>query len=121
MGPLLQHWLTKNLLLNLEINFRCLNPGRLIPHWLEEAGLRVEGSCLVREFPGAAPQQIQRIATADEVTAQLEVEVGRRLWWMVWGLFVQGGARWWDEEEIVQECRKMGTIWGCLEIKALLR
>lgn len=121
MGPLLQHWLTTNLLLNLEINFRCLNPGRLIPLWLEKAGLRVERQCLARRFLGTrANNQNQGVETGDKAAIELEVEVGRRLWWMVWGSFVQGGVRWWDNEDIVKECGRMGTVWECLEIKSIL-
>jgi hypothetical protein len=122
MGPLLQHWLTTNLLLNLEINFRCLSPGRLIPLWLGKAGLRVEGSCLVRQFLGTyGTNNTKKVdGTGDKVEKELEVEVGRRLWWMVWGSFVQGGVRWWDDEEIVKECERMGTVWEILEIKSAL-
>lgn len=122
MGPLLQHWLTTNLLLNLEINFRCLSPRRLIPLWLEKAGLRVvEGNILVRRFLGTRTNLPNEVVEAgDKVAMELEVEVGQRLWWMVWGRFVQGGVRWWDDEEIVKECERMGTIWEVLEIKSTL-
>lgn len=121
MGPLLQHWLTTNLLLNLEINFRCLSPGRLIPLWLQKAGFRVEGNCQVRQFLGTKTNDQEQIVEAgDRVAIELEVEVGRRLWWMVWGPFVQERVRWWDDEEIVKECERMGTVWEFLEIKSTL-
>ncbi|CAG8959218.1 hypothetical protein HYFRA_00012576 [Hymenoscyphus fraxineus] len=47
LGPLLRTWLDNHLLLNLEKQFRCINPSRLFPEWLRDAGLRAEGSCIL--------------------------------------------------------------------------
>lgn len=120
MGPLLQQWITTKLLLNLEVNFRCLSPCRLIPLWLKTTGLRVEpGSCVVRRFLGTTKLGQRNPEEIEEPDLELEVEVGRRLWWMVWGSFVQGGIPWWKDEDIVQECAKLRTMWECLEIEAI--
>lgn len=47
LGPLLRTWLENHLILNLEKQFRCINPSRLFPEWLRDAGLRAEGSCIL--------------------------------------------------------------------------
>ncbi|KAF7881059.1 uncharacterized protein EAF02_006950 [Botrytis sinoallii] len=45
LGPRLRSWLDTHLTVNLEKQFRCLNPTRLFPLWLADAGLWAEGSC----------------------------------------------------------------------------
>ncbi len=47
LGPRLRQWLDNHLILNLERQFRCINPSRLFPIWLADAGLRAEGSTIV--------------------------------------------------------------------------
>lgn len=46
LGPRMRDWFDQNLMLNIEKNFRCINPCRLIPDWLGEAHLRGPGSQL---------------------------------------------------------------------------
>lgn len=44
LGPKLRAWLDDHLLLHLERQFCPLNPSRLFPAWLQDVGLRSEGS-----------------------------------------------------------------------------
>ncbi|KAM7208814.1 hypothetical protein V8F20_000977 [Naviculisporaceae sp. PSN 640] len=46
LGPRMRDWFDQNLMLNIEKNFRCTNPCRLLPDWLGEAHLRGPGSQL---------------------------------------------------------------------------
>lgn len=47
VGPRMRHWMEDNLLLNLERQFRCTNPRKLVPGWLADAGLKAKGSTKV--------------------------------------------------------------------------
>jgi len=37
--------------------------------------------------------------------------VGRMLWKEMWGGYVEGEKWWWDDEDVVEECGRMGTCW----------
>lgn len=44
VGPILQTWLDEHLLKNLRERGRCIEPNKMFPDWLFEAGLRAYGS-----------------------------------------------------------------------------
>ncbi|KAF4612826.1 hypothetical protein G7Y89_g15546 [Cudoniella acicularis] len=47
LGPRLRTWLNNNILLDLEKQFRCLNPSRVFPAWLQDVGLYGAGSTVL--------------------------------------------------------------------------
>jgi hypothetical protein len=142
-------WLESNLVLNLETQFRCLNPRRLFPIWLADAGLRGEGSVITnfRFYASVSPNCSPSIFVSDEdgdVIAQgaeeqeqeeteagkegrkdeetrmkLKSVVGRMLWREMWGAYVQGERWWWEDGEILEECKRMGTCWEYAVIEAV--
>lgn len=114
IGPRLRAWLDKHLLLNLEKHFRCMNPGRLLPTWLKEAGFSLKTK-------GAKHTILRFSATlkADGDTAELGTEVGRMLWKEMWGGFAEGKKWWWDDEAVMEECAKLETRWECALIEAV--
>lgn len=67
LGPRLRSWLDTHLLTNLERQFRCINPARLFPIWLADAGLRGRGSTISIErfLASVAPPQ----PTGDELVS----------------------------------------------------
>jgi hypothetical protein len=111
-GPHLQSWLDKNLLLNLEIQFRCLNPSRLFPLWLASAGLMARGSTVVTT-------RFAAVMNGQDTREELKAVVGRMLWKEIWGGFIKGVKWWWEDEQIVEECTKMRTLWEYLIIEAV--
>ncbi|KAL5327096.1 hypothetical protein ACEPPN_004787 [Leptodophora sp. 'Broadleaf-Isolate-01'] len=133
LGPRLRAWLDSYLILHLEKQFRCLNPSRLFPVWLSDAGLRAEGSTIanVRFFASVSPASTQNAnghgnasgsgnAEETENTKQeLKSIVGRMLWKEMWGWYVQGDKWWWQDEGIVEECERMGTVWEYVVIEAV--
>lgn len=119
-GPALRHWLDENLIFNLEQQFRCTNPSRNFPVWLLEAGLRANGSAIVKTsfhavFPSsdgdADPEQPDTIS-------ELRAVVGRMLWREIWGSFVGADKWWWEVPAIVDECAGRGTFWELRVIAA---
>lgn len=106
LGSKLRKWLEKHLLLNLEQRFRCMNPTRLFPIWLEQAQLRAEGSTIVKPKFFAATSDAR-----DDMKTQLYCHVGRMLWKEVWGRHVTTDKWWWEDSAIEQECRLFGTSW----------
>jgi hypothetical protein len=144
--------LDDNLILNLEKQFRCINPSRLFPDWLADAGLRAEGSTVMyvkffASVPSAAWSRCSSTAisrreddddrdpaTIDEyekerqrekemedglIKQELKSVVGRMLWKEIWGPYVQGEKWWWEDESIVDECERMGTVWEYAVIEAV--
>ncbi|POS72784.1 hypothetical protein DHEL01_v208822 [Diaporthe helianthi] len=131
-GPLLRQWLDENLIFNLEQQFRCTNPSRNFPVWLQEAGLRAKGSIITTT-------RFQAIITAATTTTttttqgrsdssgrgsvdsgdysematmrELRTVVGRMLWREVWGPFVGAERWWWEVPKIVDECLSRETYW----------
>ncbi|EON96115.1 hypothetical protein UCRPA7_8385 [Phaeoacremonium minimum UCRPA7] len=114
LGPRLRTWLEKHLLLNLELKFRCMNPTKLFPNWLEETHLRAEGSTIVRPkfhaIAGDLPK-VEDLETHFDITPRLYSQVGRMLWKEVWGRHVATDNWWWEDKSIVQECKELGTFW----------
>lgn len=45
------------------------------------------------------------------VGEELRCVMGRGVWKELWGGFVEGGKWWWDDVEILKECRALGTVW----------
>lgn len=114
LGPLLRAWLDDHLILNLERQFRCINPGRLFPVWLADAGLRAEGSTIVNvRFLACIDSDDKGEKEEEEATIKREMKsvVGRMLWKEMWGSFVEGDKWWWEDDLIVQECSEKGTSW----------
>ncbi|KUI71732.1 hypothetical protein VM1G_06698 [Cytospora mali] len=116
-GPALRQWLDENLTFNLEQQFRCTNPSRNFPVWLQEARLRARGSVITTT-------RFQAVSEADgggggsgseesdmEARRELRTVVGRMLWQDIWGAFVTADRWWWDVPEIVDECVGMDTHW----------
>ncbi|CZR67390.1 uncharacterized protein PAC_17289 [Phialocephala subalpina] len=149
LGPRLRTWLDDHLVLNLEKQFRCINPSRLFPGWLADAGLRAEGStvmyvkffasvplsCTSSLNPRASDEleggfedvereegmQKERGKEREEerVKQELKSVVGRMLWKEIWGSFVLGSKWWWEDESVVDECERMGTVWEYAVIDAV--
>jgi hypothetical protein len=132
MGPKLATWLEERLLLGLEREFRCQRPVMMIPRWASEAGfqplpfrneldaqgLRPPRNSLGRmgmarclRLPAAAQEREQG---SRDVVAQVGVLVSRALWKDAWGPFVHEDYEenwWWDNSEVVEECREWKTVW----------
>jgi hypothetical protein len=136
LGPRLRAWLDTHLILNLERQFRCINPTRLFPIWLSDAGLRAEGSTIVcvrflacvavtaRDHDGSSiidekGQSAVSGNVGDAFRSQLKSTVGRMLWKEMWGGYVEGERWWWDDESVVEECERMGTCWEYAIIEAV--
>jgi hypothetical protein len=116
MGPKLRAWLDQHLWLNLEQNFRCMSPGRLLPVWLKAAGFSYEDE--------GSKVTIMKLAAVghekeDGELAELSALVGRMLWKEVWGGYVEGKGWWWEDNEVLEECKELGTRWECVLVKAV--
>ena len=127
LGPRLRNWLESHLLLNLEKEFRCINPSRLFPVWLADAGLRGEGSTItcVRFLASVAQEDGYGCGKGSDgdwgegVKQELKSVMGRLLWKEMWGSFVQGEKWWWEDQHVVEECERMGTVWEYSVIEAV--
>lgn len=116
LGPRLRAWLDTHLNVNLEKQFRCLNPTRLFPLWLADAGLWAEGSCTSSlKFLAC----VGSVNGEEQVEWQLKSIIGRMLWKEMWGSYVEGDKWWWDDAAIVEECERMGTCWAGSIIEAV--
>lgn len=107
-GPLMRAWIDERLSENLERKFRCSRPCSLVPRWLAEAGFRLDegrGS-----FDVALPCAVDGDA---DVETELAGVVAREMWRGVWGEFAEEGEGWWEDEEILRECRERGTVLEC--------
>lgn len=137
LGPKLRAWLDNHLILNLEKQFRCINPGRLFPVWLADAGLRAPGSTILPvQFlacysasvaPTASSEdndidnglQVMGEQPEDNTKQELKSVIGRMLWKEMWGPFVQAENWWWEDEGVVEECKRMRTCWEYAIIEAV--
>jgi hypothetical protein len=101
---------------NLEKQFRCLNPTRLFPLWLADAGLWGEGS---------TSSSLRFLACVGIVNGEEQIEwqlksvMGRMLWKELWGGYVEGENWWWNDAVIVEECERMGTSWAGSIVEAV--
>jgi hypothetical protein len=119
-------WLEDHLLFNLERQFRCANPSRLLPAWLGDASLRGDGSTITtvkfKAVPGPSQYaEFPKACSHDEQEARVELRslVGRMLWAEVWGSFVEADNWWWDDPDCIEECAQMGTYWEYSLIEAV--
>jgi hypothetical protein len=53
------------------------------------------------------------------IKQELKSVVGRMLWKEMWGSFVQGEKWWWEDDSVVEECERMGTVWEYAVIEAV--
>lgn len=124
LGQKLRAWLEKHLFPNIERNSRCVEPSRLFPKLLGDAGLRGKGSrrsgvkffALQENARGEdyhdPDPSIDRMYQERLDKAELRSLVGRRLWVEVWGKYITpANTWWWDDPECVAECRHLGTFW----------
>jgi hypothetical protein len=112
-GPLLRMWIEDRLSVNLERLFRCSKPCLLVPSWLTEAGFELESS---DDHPNVRlPCALSTSST--DINEELSTVIGRSLWKDIWGNFVDevpGEPRWWwENEDIMQECRERQTVFEC--------
>lgn len=136
LGPKLREWLESHLLINLERQFRCMNPSRLFPIWLADARLRAEGSTIsIERFLASTSSQASSLSDLSKISSdptvldeddededinqELKSQVGRMLWREMWGGFVEGENWWWEDELILEECEKLGTGWEYAIITAV--
>jgi hypothetical protein len=130
-GPLLANWLEERLLLGLEQDFKCQRPVILVPKWARDAGFvplvlkddadkgntsgeQQNGNlglarCL--RLPAAASDSSHNHR---DVVGQVGVLVSRALWKDAWGANVSDDYNehwWWENPEIVDECREWNTTW----------
>ncbi|KAF2866731.1 hypothetical protein BDV95DRAFT_504302 [Massariosphaeria phaeospora] len=118
-GPCMKAWIEDRLSLNLERLFRCSKPCMLVSNWVRDAGFQLLAI-------SDANQNLQLPCAFDDETGgtdgELSTLVGRALWKDVWGGFVDdvpGEPRWWwDDEEVMQECKERKTVFECGAIYA---
>jgi hypothetical protein len=131
MGPLLANWLEERLLLGLEQEFKCQRPVMLVPRWARDVGfiplpIKVDaekddisgdkqkgnmGLARCLRLPAAASDSL---SGHRDVMGQVGVLVSRALWKDAWGAYVSDDYNehwWWENPEIVEECREWNTTW----------
>lgn len=134
IGPQLRAWLDTYLMINLNRQFRCTLPSRLIPVWLADIGLNGEGSTnihvrfyasVVNTIPPSGNSNSNSNNTKgdsfgndEHISLKMKSIVGRMLWKEVWGSFVLGKNWWWEDENIIKECERLGTCWEYSVIEA---
>jgi len=121
-----------------------MNPSRLFPIWLLDAGLRAAGSTIVTTNFHASPpgcsspdsskssidgfiitnggrevEEKGKTLTKFDGRRELKSQVGRMLWRETWGAFVEGDKWWWEDEAIIEECERLGTVWEYAVIEAV--
>jgi hypothetical protein len=52
---------------------------------------------------------------------KLKVKTARMLWREIWGPWVVGEKWWWEDEEVLEECKALGTRWEVVFVKAVTR
>ncbi|KAF4960398.1 hypothetical protein FGADI_1045 [Fusarium gaditjirri] len=126
LGPLLRAWIEDHLLFNLEASFRCTNPSKLLPLWLNGASLRVDPDCIETTPFFAIPldnNQIQYMReghiSEESLKQELRNLVGRMLWMEVWREYIVAEHWWWEDPEILQECIQHQTTWEWKLIEAV--
>ncbi|KAM0551232.1 hypothetical protein ACHAPJ_008577 [Fusarium lateritium] len=126
LGPRLRHWIENNLIFNLEANFRCTNPSKLLPLWLNNASLRVD-TTMIQTIPFFAipleNHQLQYVKdghlSEEGLKHELRNLVGRMLWMEVWREYIIADYWWWEDPEILQECMELNTTWEWRLIEAV--
>ncbi|KAF2740012.1 hypothetical protein EJ04DRAFT_263602 [Polyplosphaeria fusca] len=117
-GPKMRAWIEDRLALNLEKLFRCSKPCTLVPSWLTEAGFDLPVSRLsMGENNMNMRLPCAYAGNKSDVDSELSALVGRALWRDIWGDFVDdipGEPQWWWEDvEVMQECRERNTVFEC--------
>jgi hypothetical protein len=140
LGPKLRAWLDDNLLLNLEKQFRCTSPGRLLPIWMREAGFAIPslaGTSATDEAAMAKGARVTRMSfsavkqgkeesgddddngNAEAREGELKTLAGCMLWREMWGGFAETRSWWWEDAAVLDECRSYGTRWDCALVRAV--
>lgn len=132
LGEKMRTWLESNLLQNLEQHSRCVEPSRLFPKLLGDAGLRGKGSRRTKVKFYALRENamglqyhdpdpcIERLRVEKETKAELRSAVGRMLWLEVWGKYITSPTTWWwDDRDCLEECLYLGTFWEYHVIEAV--
>lgn len=149
MGTLLKAWLTKHLLGNLEKKDRVREVRKQMSMLLLDAGfmgcdgdIKISFRAAEQDFTAQKPvkdkgkgasskgkalvQMAQERAVEEETMHKLSVVVGRLLWKELWGPYVIGVTAtkfkwWWDDANIFEECRAIGTRWEGVVVEAVKR
>ncbi|KAI9675043.1 MAG: hypothetical protein M1817_001449 [Caeruleum heppii] len=135
-GPLLQHWISSNIMINLERKFRVTQPAALLPLWLADVAELTPAETVPFSFQAiTSPQTMlegyasgkgdiedeQALARASSATEELRSAVGRHFYYSLYrdfvpenvtGLSNDEGKRqtwWWDDATIVAECQARGS------------
>ena len=135
LGPRMRQWMEDNLLLKLERQFRCINPGRLIPLWLADIGFRTDEhmnktvKCQAVFNKGQKETMESKLGDEEEdilnllyggeesrhreqqAKLELHSKIGRLLWHETWGSYVNAKRWWWQDAECIEECARLGTYW----------
>ncbi|KAJ4145620.1 hypothetical protein LMH87_004466 [Akanthomyces muscarius] len=124
IGRKLRDWMEKHLFSNIERKSCCLEPSRLFPRLLSDAGLRGKGSWRTKvkffalqenargEGYNDPDRSINKLYQERRDKAELRSLAGRMLWVEVWGKHITPpNTWWWDDPECVAECRQLGTFW----------
>ncbi|KAF5611528.1 uncharacterized protein FTJAE_14190 [Fusarium tjaetaba] len=126
LGPLLRAWIEDHLLFNLEASFRCTNPSKLLPLWLNGASLHVDPDSIETTQFFAIPldnTQLQYVReghiSEEGMRQELRNLVGRMLWMEVWREYIVAERWWWEDPEILQECIQHQTMWEWKLIEAV--
>lgn len=146
LGPRMRQWMEDNLLLNLERQFRCTNPRRLIPMWLGDVGLRANDSTKITVKFQAVVQKSankddkdpkdskangekdgidnlnggqEELNRDQQAKVELQSRLGRQLWQENWGSYVHAKNWWWDDPTCVEECVNLGTYWEYSIVEAV--
>lgn len=146
LGPRMRQWMDDNLLLNLERQFRCTNPRKLIPMWLGDIGLRANDSTKITvKFQAVVQKSANRddkdpedskangekdgidnlnggqeeLNRDQQAKLELQSRLGRQLWQENWGSYVHAKNWWWDDPNCVEECVNLGTYWEYSIVEAV--
>ncbi|KAG9495718.1 hypothetical protein J7337_012275 [Fusarium musae] len=126
LGPLLRAWIEDHLLFNLEASFRCTNPSKLLPLWLNGASLRVDPDSIETTQFFAIPlddTQLQYVReghiSEEGMRQELRNLVGRMLWMEIWREYIVADRWWWEDPDILQECIQHQTMWEWKLIEAV--
>ncbi|EFX01130.1 hypothetical protein CMQ_6072 [Grosmannia clavigera kw1407] len=137
LGPRMRAWLEEHLLINLERQFRCVNPTTQFLPWLRDAHFQLgEGDKVVSRFPAALPdvsgdssisREVSSVklgngkgkekadkneqGTNDRQLRLLHNIVGQKLWQDIWGSYVTADRWWWEDALCREECLRLETAW----------
>ena len=116
----MRKWLEERVLPGARGRRRCFNPSRSFPGWLADARLHADGSTITTvksravrvstELDGGARMNGWE-KNSKGAWLELHSVIGRMLWREAWGGYMEGVGWWWEDQECVEECRRMGTYW----------